>query len=157
MIKEKKDGDTKSGSDDDGKNTNEKEKRKEKEDKKDDEEEEEEEETSKDNAVVNAVEQLDTGSIHRWEDYTKSDDATAPLAPEEEDYYYEPVEEKKEKEEKGCIVKVEECSQKGAHMSDEAAVACMGVHLNGVVALPQEKKCTLITEYDQVVKVGTKL
>ena len=33
---------------------------------------------------------------------------------------------------------MDECSNPPMQMSDQAAVACMGVHLNGIVALPHE-------------------
>ena len=78
-------------------------------------------------------------------------------APVEDDYYYErPVAnlaEKKDKDEDGkCTVNVSECSGPTEDMSDNAAVACSGVHLDGTVPIEGEEKCRLITEYGKTVE-----
>jgi hypothetical protein len=81
--------------------------------------------------------------------------ANAPLSPHSDDMYYEPEPEavSVDHDKDECRVHVNECSKSTAIMTDDIAVACMGIHLNGIVALPQEKRCKLVTEYGAIVGV----
>ena len=46
----------------------------------------------------------------------------------------------------GCAIEAAACSKLPKHMTDQEAVACVGIHKSGIVAGPKESRCRIIHE-----------